>query len=66
MEEEKSKIQIVGCLNWKQFRDYLIKKLQKMSTEEELSSLIKSIVFATSSSEEEMQEKRRRFGIPET
>ncbi len=64
--KETSKIILSGCIDWKEFRDYLVKRLKKMTKEEEFSHLMERILFSMSSSEEEMQEKRRLLGIPET
>ncbi len=66
MTKEKSKVILTGCMGWKEFRDCLVKKLTKMTKEEEFTNLIERIIFASSFSEEEMQTKRRSLGIPET
>jgi len=66
MKGTKKKVVLVGVMNWKEFREILVKNLKSCKTEEDFLEVIRRLYFSISHSEEEMQEKRRSLGIPET
>jgi hypothetical protein len=57
---------LMGAMNWKEFRDLLIKELKKVDSEEMFRKLMIALDYSFSKSEEEAQKKRRKLGLPET
>jgi hypothetical protein len=61
-KKAQEEIKIIGCLNWKQLRSFMIMQLLKCTDEAKFKTFLTSLALSIGT-EKELKERRKMLGI---